>query len=55
MNILCEYSNVVEQYSINEAFIDMTASCHLFGEAEEAAERIKDHIRDRLGDRRGNC
>lgn len=27
----------------------MTASCHLFGQPEEAAEQIKDHIRDKLG------
>ena len=49
MSILREYSDVVEQYSIDEAFIDMTESCHLFGEPVEVAERIKDHIRDRLG------
>lgn len=49
MNILREYSDVVEQYSIDEAFVDMTASCHLFGRPEEVAEQIKDHIRDRLG------
>lgn len=49
MNLLREYSDVVEQYSIDEAFIDMTASCHLFGEPVEVAERIKDHIRDWLG------
>ncbi len=49
MNILREYSDVVEQYSIDEAFVDMTASCHLFGLPKEAAEQIKAHIRDRLG------
>ena len=49
MNILREYSDIVEQYSIDEAFIDMTASCHLFGEPVEVAEQIKDHIREKLG------
>ena len=49
MDILREYSDVVEQYSIDEAFVDMTASCHLFGEPVETAEKIKDHIRDKLG------
>ena len=49
MSILREYSDIVEQYSIDEAFVDMTASCHLFGQPEEAAEQIKDHIRDKLG------
>ena len=49
MNILREYSDVVEQYSIDEAFIDMTASCYLFGDPVETAEQIKDHIREKLG------
>lgn len=49
MDILREYSDVVEQYSIDEAFVDMTASVHLFGRPEEAAKQVKDHIRDKLG------
>lgn len=49
MEILREYSDVVEQYSIDEAFVDMTSTCHLFGTAEEAAELIKNRIRDELG------
>lgn len=49
MNILKEYSDVVEQYSIDEAFIDMTTTCHLFGTPEEVAEQIKNRIRDELG------
>lgn len=49
MEILREYSDIVEQYSIDEAFLDMTASCGLFGGPVETAERIKNHIRDKLG------
>ncbi len=49
MNILREYSDVVEQYSIDEAFIDMTTTCHLFGTPEEAAEQIKNRIKNELG------
>lgn len=49
MEILREYSDVVEQYSIDEAFVDMTNTCHLFGTAEETAELIKNRIRDELG------
>lgn len=49
MNILREYSDVVEQYSIDEAFMDMTATCHLFGTPEEAAEQIKSRIKNELG------
>lgn len=49
MEILREYSDSVEQYSIDEAFIDMTSSCHLFGEPEYVAKNIKNRIRDELG------
>lgn len=49
MNLLREYSDTVEQYSIDEAFIDMSASCHLFGTPEGTAVQIKDRIRDELG------
>lgn len=49
MDILREYSDVVEQFSIDEAFVDMSASCHLFGTPEGTAQKIKDRIRDELG------
>ena len=49
MDILREYSDVVEQFSIDEAFVDMSASCHLFGTPEDTAREIKDRIRDDLG------
>lgn len=49
MDILREYSDVVEQYSIDEAFIDMTAACHLFGTPEETAVQIRKRIREELG------
>ncbi len=49
MGILREYSDVVEQYSIDEAFVDMSTSCHLFGTPEETAVQIKDRIREELG------
>lgn len=49
MDILKEYSDTVEQYSIDEAFVDMTSTCHLFGTPEETAELIKNRIREELG------
>ena len=49
MRILREYSDMVEQYSIDEAFVDMTATYHLFGTPEETAHIIKNRIRDELG------
>ncbi|HBN55703.1 MAG TPA: DNA polymerase IV, partial [Lachnospiraceae bacterium] len=39
----------VEQYSIDEAFVDMSTSCHLFGTPEQTAVQIKDRIREELG------
>ncbi len=48
MNILRQYSPVVEQYSIDEAFVDMTGT-GLWGEAVTAANRIRNHIREELG------
>lgn len=49
MEILRRYSDVVEQYSIDEAFADMTGTQALFGSPIEAAYRLKDEIRDTLG------
>lgn len=49
MSILREYSPDVEQYSIDEAFVDMTGMQTLFGEPLHAAETIKNRIRDELG------
>lgn len=49
MEILREYSPDVEQYSIDEAFMDMTGMQALFGEPVKAAHTIKDRIRDELG------
>ncbi len=49
LDILREYSDTVEPYSIDEAFVDMTTTCHLFGAPEEAAALIKYRIREELG------
>lgn len=49
MEILKEYSPQVEQFSIDEAFLDMTGMERLFGEPREAAVSLKDRIREKLG------
>ena len=49
MEILREYSPQVEQYSIDEAFMDMTGMERLFGPPRGAADRIRNRIRDELG------
>lgn len=49
MNILREYSPDVEQYSIDEAFMDMTGTSALFGAPVVVANYIKDRIFRELG------
>lgn len=44
-----EFSPDVEPVSIDEAFIDMTGSCHLFGTASETAALLRSRIRQRTG------
>ncbi|WP_347472702.1 DNA polymerase IV, partial [Clostridium sp. 3-3] len=49
MNILREYGPVVEQYSIDEAYIDMTGTESLFGKPEIVANEIRERIYRELG------
>lgn len=49
LSILKQYSDVIEKFSVDEAFVDMTGTRRLFGEPVEAAERIKNQIRNELG------
>ncbi|MCM1107187.1 MAG: DNA polymerase IV [Blautia sp.] len=47
--ILQQYSDVIEPFSIDEAFMDMTGTGRLFGKPVEAAGRIKEQIKEELG------
>ena len=49
MDTLRQYSPTVEQYSVDEAFVDMTGTEGLWGDPVTAAYRIKDQIHDILG------
>ena len=49
MDILRKYSPDVEQYSVDEAFVDMTGTEKLWGSPMEAAIRLKNEIRNTLG------
>ena len=49
MDILHQYSPSVEQYSVDEAFVDMTGTERLWGDSMTVATRIKNQIRDSLG------
>ncbi len=47
--ILSEYSDLVESFGIDEAWVDVTHSQKLFGSGEEIAYTIKNRIRKELG------
>jgi len=49
IHILKQYSPIVEQYSIDEAFMDMTGTEVLFGDPYQAANDIKERIHKELG------
>ena len=49
MNLLSNYTPILEQNSIDEAWLDMTGCEGLFGTPVKAAKRIMDEIKDRLG------
>lgn len=49
MDILREYTPDVEQYSIDEAFMDMTGTQALWGPPRAAAEALRQRILDELG------
>ena len=49
MDLLSNYTPIIEQNSIDEAWLDMTGGEGLFGKPAEAAKRIMDEIKDSLG------
>ena len=46
---LCNYSNKIERYSIDECFLDYTDSYEKFGDPVKLAYKIKNEIRDNFG------
>jgi DNA polymerase-4 len=49
MELLSNYTPILEQNSIDEAWLDMTGTEGLFGKPLAAAKRIMNEIQDRLG------
>ena len=47
--IFLRFTPLVEPLSIDEAFLDVTASVRLFGPAEEIAKQIKKQVREEIG------
>ena len=46
MELLREYGPKVEQYSVDEAYMDMSGTAGLFGEPAKAADEIRTRIRE---------
>ena len=49
MDVCRKYAPVVEPYSIDECFLDMSGTGHIYGSPAESAGKIKNEIRDCLG------
>ena len=49
MAIVADYAPVVEQISIDEAFLDVTGCEPLYGSGEEIARRIQERVRSEIG------
>ena len=48
MEILCDYTDMLEQISVDEAFLDVTGNRRLSGTGREIAEKIKSRISEEL-------
>ncbi len=49
VELLRQFSPRVEQYSIDEAWVDMTGTCRLHGEPRVAAEKLRERVWEELG------
>ena len=49
IQLLEEYTPDIEKFSIDEAFLDMTETIHLFGKPLEVADQIRKRVREELG------
>lgn len=47
--LLSDYTPDIEKFSIDEAFLDMTGTIHLFGDPIEVADQIRGRISQELG------
>jgi len=46
--IYSRYTDIIEQFSIDECFLDVTASTFLFGDGKEIAEKIRKSVKEEL-------
>ena len=47
--IYYEYTNQVEPFGLDECFLDVTGSTHLFGSGEEIANKIRERMKEEVG------
>lgn len=47
--IYYEYTNQVEPFGLDECYLDVTGSVHLFGSGEEIAEEIRKRMKEEIG------
>ena len=43
------YTDLVERFSIDESFLDVTGSRHLFGTGQQIADELRRRVRDQIG------
>ena len=48
-NYLSQYSPQIEQYSVDESFLDMTGTSYLYKNYEELAYKIKEDVKEKFG------
>lgn len=48
-NLYYEYTNQVEPFGLDECYLDVTGSIHLFGSGEEIANEIRKRMKEELG------
>ena len=47
-DLLGQYTPIIEKVSVDEAYLDLSGTSHLFGRAVDAADRMRSEVRDRL-------
>jgi DNA polymerase-4 len=47
--IYASYTDQVEPFGLDEAWLDVTSSCHIFGDGEEIANQIRARVKEEMG------